>query len=106
MSPTCGACSRARRPPGPLLRSAVTTGPSFVPVDVRFLPRPPDEAIRRSLFVALDQATRWVSVAVLPQKSTAYVQGFLERRLAISPCKTAKAFCGRSGAHWPLLGYQ
>ncbi|MBK8637474.1 MAG: transposase [Chromatiaceae bacterium] len=64
--------------------------PGFVPVDVKYLPQMPDEDSRRYLFAAIDRATRWVYVEVLPEKSAAGAQGFLERLLAAAPFKIAK----------------
>ena len=37
----------------------------------------PDEDQRRYLFAAIDRATRWVYVEILPEKSAACAQGFL-----------------------------
>ena len=51
--------------------------PGFVHVDVKYLPQLPDEDQRRYLFAAIDRATRWVYVEILPEKSAARAQGFL-----------------------------
>ncbi len=51
--------------------------PGLVPVDVKYLPQMPDENQRRYRFAAIDRATRWVSVEILPEKSAAGAQGFL-----------------------------
>ncbi len=48
-------------------------------MDVKYLPQMPDEAQRRYLFAAIDRATRWVYVEILPDKSAASAQGFLQR---------------------------
>jgi transposase InsO family protein len=64
--------------------------PGFVHVDVKYLPQLPDEQARRYLFAAIDRATRWVYVEVLPEKSAACAQGFLERLLKAAPFKVAK----------------
>ena len=64
--------------------------PGFVHVDVKYLPQMPDEDARRYLFAAIDRATRWVYVEILPEKSAACAQGFLERLLVAAPFKVAK----------------
>ncbi|MBK1656590.1 helix-turn-helix domain-containing protein, partial [Allochromatium vinosum] len=40
--------------------------PGFVHVDVKYLPRMPDEDSAQYLFAAIDRATRWVYVEILP----------------------------------------
>ncbi|NYW24467.1 IS481 family transposase, partial [Escherichia coli] len=45
--------------------------PGFVHLDVKYLPQMPDEDKRRYLFVAIDRATRWVFVAIYPEKTAA-----------------------------------
>ena len=64
--------------------------PGFVHVDLKYLPQMPDEDRRRYLFAAIDRATRWVYVEILPEKSAACAQGFLKRLLAAAPFKIAK----------------
>lgn len=61
--------------------------PGFVHVDVKYLPQMPDEDARRYLFAAIDRATRWVSVEILPSKSAREARGFLERLLKATPFK-------------------
>ena len=61
--------------------------PGFVQVDVKYLPLMPDETERRYLFAAIDRATRWVYVEILPEKSAACAQGFLAHLLAAAPFK-------------------
>jgi transposase InsO family protein len=51
--------------------------PGFVHVDVKYLPQMPDETSRRYLFVAIDRATRWVYIAIHPDKSAACARTFL-----------------------------
>ena len=53
--------------------------PGFVRIDVKYLPRMPDQDQHSYLFVAIDRATRWVYVERLPDKSAASASGFLER---------------------------
>ncbi len=50
----------------------------------------PDETERRYLFAAIDRATRWVYVEILPEKSAACAQGFLAHLLAAAPFKITK----------------
>jgi transposase InsO family protein len=63
--------------------------PGFVHVDLKYLPQMPEEEARRYLFVAIDRATRWVYLEVLPEKSAACARGFLERLLKAAPFKIA-----------------
>jgi transposase InsO family protein len=61
-----------------------------VHVDLKYLPQMPDEDARGDLFVAIDRATRWVYLEVLPEKSAACAQEFLARLLKAAPFKIAK----------------
>jgi hypothetical protein len=45
--------------------------PGFVHVDVKDLPQMPDEPAHQYLFVAIDRASRWVDVEILPEKTAA-----------------------------------
>ena len=45
--------------------------------NVRYLPQMADETTRRYPFVAIDRATRWVFVRVLPAKTAANAPRFL-----------------------------
>jgi len=49
----------------------------FMHVDVKYLPQMADETIRRYLFVAIDRATRWVFVRIMPAKTAANARRFL-----------------------------
>ena len=64
--------------------------PGFVHVDVKYLPQMPDEDARHDLFAAIDRATRWVYVEILPTKCAANAAGFLKRLLEAAPFKIAK----------------
>lgn len=64
--------------------------PGYVHVDVKYLPQMPDEDARRYLFVAIDRATRWVCLELLPDKSARSAKGFLQRLLRKSPFKIQK----------------
>jgi transposase-like protein len=59
--------------------------PGFVHVDVKYLPRMPDEAAHQYLFVAIDRASRWVYVEVLPEKTAAQAHAFLNRLVDKAP---------------------
>jgi transposase-like protein len=61
-----------------------------VHVDVKYLPQMPDEPSRQYLFAAIDRATRWVYVEILPEKSAHHAQAFLKRLLAAAPVKITK----------------
>jgi transposase InsO family protein/transposase-like protein len=51
--------------------------PGYLHVDVKYLPQMPDETSRSYLFVARDRATRWVHIAIKPDKSAASAKAFL-----------------------------
>jgi hypothetical protein len=54
-----------------------TYEPGFVHVDVKYPPQMADETTRRYLFVAIDRATRWVFVRIMPAKTAANARRFL-----------------------------
>lgn len=64
--------------------------PGFVHIDVKYLPQMPDEQQRRYLFVAIDRASRWVYLELLPDKSARTAQGFLKRLIDKAPFKIEK----------------
>ncbi len=64
--------------------------PGFVHVDVKYLPQMPDEDRRRYLFAAIDRATRWVYVEILPDKSAACAKGFFQRLIDKAAFKIRK----------------
>lgn len=72
------------------LKSFKDYAPGFVHVDLKYLPQMPDEEARRYLFAAIDRATRWVYVEVLPAKSADCARGFLERLLQAAPFQITK----------------
>ncbi|BCN40574.1 hypothetical protein ALDI51_38930 [Alicycliphilus denitrificans] len=45
--------------------------PGCVHMDVKYLPQMQDEAKRRYVFVAIDQATRWIFIAIKSKKTAA-----------------------------------
>lgn len=88
------------QPPWPKTFKAYA--PGFVHVDVKSLPRMPDEAEHRDLLAAINRASRWVSFEIQPDKSAATAAGFLERlrakapfRLRTVPTDHGKAFTDR-----------
>ena len=89
----------------PLPKTFQDYEPGFVPVDVKYLPKIPDEAERRYLFAAIDRASRWVSFEIQPDKTAATAAGFLERLRAKAPFRlrtvltdSGQAFTDRFGA--------
>lgn len=52
--------------------------PGFVHIDVKYLPQMKDEDRRRYAFVAIDRATRWVFVRLMPDKSARSAASFLK----------------------------
>ena len=64
--------------------------PGFVHIDVKYLPQMPDETARQYLFAAIDRATRWVYVEILPSKSAQHASAFLKRLLNAAPFKITK----------------
>ena len=63
----------------PLPKTFKDYEPGFVHVDVKYLPRMPDEAEHRYLIAAIDRASRWVYCEIRPDKTAATAAGFLER---------------------------
>ena len=64
--------------------------PGFFHVDIKYLPKMPDQKSRSYLFVGIDRATRWVYLEVLSDKSAKSAQGFLKRLITASPCHIVK----------------
>lgn len=54
-----------------------TDEPGFLHVGVKYMPQMTDEASRRYLFVAIDRATCWVFVRIMPSKTAAKARRFL-----------------------------
>lgn len=59
--------------------------PGFVHIDVKYLPQMADENQRSYLFVAIDRATRWVYLEILPNKSKRASQRFPTRLIHATP---------------------
>lgn len=51
--------------------------PGYLHIDVKYLPRMPDEQERCYLFVAIDRATRWVYMEIMKDKSSKSASLFL-----------------------------
>ena len=64
--------------------------PGFLHVDVKYLPQMADETTRRYLFVAIDRATRWVFVRIMPAKTAANARRFLRDLHRACPIRIAK----------------
>jgi transposase InsO family protein len=64
--------------------------PGFVHIDVKYLPQMPDESKRRYLFVAIDRASRWVYLEILPNKSSRSATGFLRRLIQKAPFRISR----------------
>ncbi len=69
----------------PLPKTFKDYEPGFVHVDVKYLPRMPDEAEHRYLIAAIDRASRWVYFEIQPDQTAATAAGFLERWHAKAP---------------------
>ena len=59
----------------------------FLHIDIKYLPRMPDETQRRYLFVAIDRATRWVYFRIYANQTEASSTDFLRRLRKVAPMK-------------------
>ena len=59
--------------------------PGFIHIDIKYLPKMPDEERRSYLFVAIDRATRWVHLEIYPDKTAKSAQCFLENVVNKAP---------------------
>lgn len=64
--------------------------PGYIHIDIKYLPQMPDEEGRRYLYAAIDRATRWVYIELLPDKEAETARGFLERLIAACPIRIVK----------------
>ena len=64
--------------------------PGFIHMDIKYLPKMPDEASRSYLYVAIDRATRWVFMHVYPDQTENSSTDFLERLRTACPFKIEK----------------
>jgi hypothetical protein len=61
--------------------------PGYVHIDLKELPRMPDETDKSYLCVAIDRASRWVYFEVLPDKTAQGTRAFLDRLVTVCPFK-------------------
>ena len=61
--------------------------PGYLHVDIKYLPKMPDETQRRYLFVAIDRATRWVFMRIYRDQSNKSSADFLSRLKRAAPMK-------------------
>ncbi|WP_456324847.1 IS481 family transposase, partial [Desulfonauticus submarinus] len=62
----------------------------FVHIDVKYLPKMPDEDKHKYLFVAIDRATRWVYLEIRASKSEHNASSFLENLIQKASFKIKK----------------
>ncbi len=67
-----------------------TYEPGYLHMDVKYLPQMADETTRRYLFVAIDRATRWVYIAIKPNKTAASARAFLSALHKACPIKITR----------------
>ena len=76
-------------PKDPKTNKAVKTfkdyPPGFFHIDIKYLPKMPDEESRSYLYVAIDRATRWVFSAVYAQQTDDNAVDFLAKLQHASP---------------------
>jgi len=64
--------------------------PGFLHIDIKYLPKMPDEAQHRYLFVAIDRATRWVYFRIYANQTEVSSVDFLHRVQKACPVKIEK----------------
>jgi transposase InsO family protein len=64
--------------------------PGCLHMDVKYLPQMADQTGRSYLFVAIDRATRWVFIAIKPNKSATSARAFLKALAKACPIKITK----------------
>lgn len=64
--------------------------PGYFHIDIKYLPRMPDQTQRSYLFVAIDRATRWVFMHVYPNQSEHSATDFLRRLYKATPVRIQK----------------
>jgi transposase-like protein len=64
--------------------------PGYVHVDIKYLPKMPDEIAHKYLFVAIDRASRWVYVEIRADKSATSASAFMENLVKKAPFKVVK----------------
>lgn len=76
--------------PRPAHQPCRDSEPGFVHLDVKDLPQMPDEKKRRSLFVAIDRATRWVFVQIKRARTATAARAFLAALARACPIRIRK----------------
>ena len=74
----------------PPVKRFKTYDPGFVHVDVKHLPRMPDQTKPSYLFAAIDRATRWVYLEIHPRRTAKIARAFLSRLLKKAPFSIQK----------------
>ncbi len=64
--------------------------PGFVHIDIKYLPRMPDETERKYLFVGIDRATRWVYMEIRASKTAESARSFLKNLIKKAPFMISK----------------
>lgn len=64
--------------------------PGFVHVDIKYLPRMPDETERKYLFVGIDRAARWVYMEIRASKTAESARSFLSNLIEKAPFMISK----------------
>lgn len=64
--------------------------PGFLHIDIKYLPKMPDEEQHRYLFVAIDRATRWVYLHIYANQTEVSSVDFLHRVQKACPVKIEK----------------
>jgi transposase InsO family protein len=64
--------------------------PGFIHIDIKYLPKMPDEDSRRYLFVAIDRATRWVFIVIYQDQTKESSVDFLRKVEMAAPMKIKK----------------
>ena len=64
--------------------------PGFIHIDIKYLPRMPDEKSRRYLFVAIDRAYRWVFMHIYDNQTDESSVDFLKRLKEACPFRIEK----------------
>ncbi len=64
--------------------------PGFIHIDIKYLPKMPDDSERRYLFVAIDRATRWGFLHVYDKQTDSNAVDFLHRVKKAAPMNIVK----------------
>ena len=64
---------------GPPKKTFKDYEPGYLHVDIKYLPKMPDEGQHQYLFVAIDRASRMVCLAIYPEKTAANAEHFLRK---------------------------